>query len=120
MVFDLDFFNNEGLKVFDMEVDFESYFKCYCDNFWLIDLDCDDQFELLYNGLMNVEDLKEYLEIYIFSDGKFVQVYVDVGYFMVYKIQLNMGEILLYVYQYFCCLNGLYFFIRFCFIGQKM
>lgn len=105
-LFDADLLDHFGTKAYDPEAKFESYYAKQKGNFWLIDLNNDKTPEIVFSGIADPSDDREFFEIYVSVKGKYKRLIREIGHLLAYKTHPNTNEILLYHHQYPCCANA--------------
>ena len=94
---------HEYTKEIQPNSNFNVYWSVYENQWNAVDLDQNGINELIFNGLTSYQDEKEYLEIYQISDGKYSQIYAEIGKLLAYEIHPNTKEIILHHHRYPCC-----------------
>jgi len=102
-LFDHEVIMHAGTRAYDLQADFETYYRLQQNQYHLVDLDKDGTDEVIFNGYIHPKDDMEYVEIFTFENGSPEILRQETGHILAFKIQPNTGEIILFQHKYPCC-----------------
>lgn len=83
---------------------FEEYWERYQSQWFFIKFKSDKASLLLFKGLRNNDDEREYVEIYNMENPRNERaLFSNIGRLLAYKTHPRTGEIILYIHRYPCC-----------------